>query len=164
MNKRYMVGIISALIIGLFFAASSVSADNPHGSYIVCGEISNGANDVTLTITNEDTDESLSRETYNGGEFQFNIGNLPSGWSRGANMTIEASDGYTGSTSFTVNAEGTIQQEDLTVTATGGGGGGGTERGIDPAPQGMILVYAIFIVLFIAIVGGALYMYTKDQT
>lgn len=167
MKEKIQIGIISLLLIGMFCATGAVLADNPHDSYIVCGQISTSGgahpNDVTIIIENEDTGESLSRETYNDGEFQFNLGNMPSGWSRGANMTISTSDGYAGSTAFTINDDGTIQQQDLTVSPTGGGGGG-REAGIDPEPQGMILIYIVFGILLVAIMGAALYMYEKNQS
>lgn len=171
MNDKIIAGIISIALCGLIVASLGAVADDPTPSYVVCGQISAGAahpNGISLELENIDTGETLETTTFedsNGldGTYQFNLGNLPSGWERGANITISvASSGHTGSTSATVDDEGSIQQIDFSVSATTGGGGG-RERGLPMEPQGGIAVYAIFAALLIVAIGGGLYMYGKDM-
>jgi hypothetical protein len=180
MEKKYIMIIIGFILLSTIGLSTIAIADSPHDSFIVCGQVTTSAtalpnasgahpNGVTVTAKNVRTGDTVKDTTQtdaNGltGTFQVNLGNLDDGWMRGDNITLTASGTYAGSKTFTLNMSGTITQQDIVVRPTAGGGGGKREAGIDVEPQGTVLIYIIFGILLVAIMGAALYMYEKDRT
>ena len=180
MERKYISILIGLILLSTFVASTIVVADNPHDSFIVCGQVTTSAsaapnatgahpNGVTVKAKNMRTGDTISDTTQtdvNGltGTFQVNLGNLDGGWQRGDNITLTASGTHAGSTTFTLNMSGTITQQDVVVRALGGGGGGRERAGIDAEPSGGILIYSVFFILFILIIAAAFYAYEKGRS
>jgi hypothetical protein len=137
-------------------------AESPHDSYILCGQVSTSGgehpNGITMTITNTDTSESITTTTETDshndeGTYQVNLGNLESGWSRGANITVTASGTHTGSNTTVIPETGTLQVLNITVTVASSGGG--SKRPEGTGVIGPLGDTAIVAVCFILLVGAA---------
>jgi len=136
----------------------------PNTSFIVYGQIKQGdtgLNGYTVTVLHEDNCESLTIETFEDsfgkdGHYSVNLGNLPTQWNRGDNITVSFDKaGTTYSKSFTIPDSGTMYEQNVSAPKTGGGGGGGELGSIT---GGGTLFIPMFIIIII-ILGAALWVY-----
>jgi hypothetical protein len=167
MNKKLIIGMtlgIALMVSGIIVTAAS--AENP--SYVVCGIVVNNngtpTNGATITVTNEaNPSEYITVTSYTdvdgqSGTYQVNLGNMPSVWHRGDNITVSAESGsWTGSVTFTIPATGTMKILDNVSMNKTTSKGGGRERGANVFGGSFGGFGAILIVVLLGIVIGVLW-------
>ena len=162
MNKKLLISIITAIMLVSILASCIPVQAAPNTSFIIYGQTKVGnaeKNGVEVTVTNEDTGEELTTTSAtddfgNVGYYSVNLGNMPTQWSRGDNITITFKLGTTRSSEFEIPDTGTIYKQDYALPASSRGGG--RERGVT-GDVGQLYI-PIFIIFFI-IIGVALWIY-----
>jgi len=148
-------------------------AINP--SYIVHGQVTDNSggnpNGVILTVTNEETGQTLTVTTYqdaldNNGTYQVDLGNMggTKQWGRNDTITITGSyHGYRGSASFEIPATGTIYGQDLTLNIAEHAGAKPAERGGGGLASGFDMWFILIVIGLIVLVLFAAFMSRKKD-
>jgi hypothetical protein len=133
MNHRITI-IICSLLLVAFVTPMAQAANPPYTVYGLVSYEGTGIDGIQVTIWNSNTNEMISYVDYETlttwtgvsgpGYYSGNIGNMPTAWSRGDIVYVNATYlGTTLSESFTIPDSGYIYEVDLSFSAGTSSGG-----------------------------------------